>query len=193
MQNQMPQIVGEYQAGRYSVCVAVVTGMYVLMAAIALGYTDAIQWRWLPVAGAISYPLYLIHAGIGTNVIHILVRRTTLAPVWVLVGVTLALLPAAWAMHRWFERPLARLVRKMSLGGTVVEPKQGMEPRQEPGSDRTEGSDLPGGSEGPIQPDASSQSNKSNKSEPSEESERLELLVPGGSTPGRPPIQRSTP
>lgn len=37
---------------------------FALMAAVALGWLR-LDWKWLSVAGALTYPLYLIHQYIG--------------------------------------------------------------------------------------------------------------------------------
>ncbi|MEU9162110.1 acyltransferase [Streptomyces sp. NPDC048424] len=81
----------------------------VLMAAIALGALDGIRWRWLPHAGAITYPLYLIHMLAGLTFIHHF--RHQVAPVPLALGVTALMVLLAWLIHRFVERPLGRFLR----------------------------------------------------------------------------------
>ncbi|MFI8388424.1 acyltransferase family protein [Streptomyces sp. NPDC085540] len=82
---------------------------FALMAAIALGALDGVQWRWLPHAGALTYPLYLIHMMAGLTFIHLF--RHDVAPVPLVIGVIAAMLLLAWLVHRLVERPLGRLLR----------------------------------------------------------------------------------
>lgn len=87
-----------------------VTLSYLVVAAVALGFTARIQWRWLTVAGALTYPLYLLHEYIGWTAIRLLRNH---AQPWVVVGVvTLGMLLAAWLVHRLIERPLAPLLKR---------------------------------------------------------------------------------
>ncbi|MFF4388265.1 MULTISPECIES: acyltransferase family protein [unclassified Streptomyces] len=82
---------------------------FALMAAIALGALDGVRWRWLPHAGALTYPLYLIHMMAGLTFIHLF--RHDVAPVPLVIGVITAMLLLAWLVHRLVERPLGRLLR----------------------------------------------------------------------------------
>jgi len=87
----------------------VVTTFFAIMTVVALGWASRVQWRWLTTAGLLTYPFYLLHQHIGLTVIHgmqdVRPRYLTLAVV------ILALLGAAWLLHRFIERPLARLLR----------------------------------------------------------------------------------
>ncbi|WP_078972263.1 acyltransferase family protein [Streptomyces sp. WM6368] len=82
---------------------------FALMAAIALGALDGVRWRWLPHAGALTYPLYLVHMMAGLTLIHHF--RRDVPPVPLVIGVTAAMLLLAWLIHRLVERPLGRLLR----------------------------------------------------------------------------------
>ncbi|MFF4422744.1 acyltransferase family protein [Streptomyces sp. NPDC001549] len=88
---------------------------FALMAAIALGALDGVRWRWLPHAGALTYPLYLIHMMAGLTFIHHF--RRDVAPVPLVIGVTAAMLLLAWLIHRLVERPLGRRVRDRLRSG----------------------------------------------------------------------------
>ncbi|GGR13792.1 acyltransferase [Streptomyces netropsis] len=83
---------------------------FALMALIALGYCDRLQWRWLATAGALTYPLYLIHQYIGMTLTYWL-RHKVPAPLLVL-GIIALMLGAAWVLHRCVERPLGKWLRR---------------------------------------------------------------------------------
>ncbi|GAA1144907.1 acyltransferase [Kitasatospora gansuensis] len=88
---------------------------YLVMAAVSLGWLSRIGWRWLTVAGSLTYPLYLLHEGIGWTAIRLLHDRV---PKWTLVGlVTLGMLVAAYLVHRIVERPLSRLLKRGIVTG----------------------------------------------------------------------------
>ncbi|ARF57090.1 acyltransferase family protein [Streptomyces gilvosporeus] len=86
--------------------IAVVTLGFVLVAAVALGGLHRLNWRWLTVAGALTYPFYLVHEHLGWVVVRVLHRDLGL-PAYATLGLTVGLMLAlAWALHRWVERPL---------------------------------------------------------------------------------------
>ncbi|MEU4272062.1 acyltransferase [Streptomyces sp. NPDC026092] len=87
----------------------VITAGFLAIAAVALGYLNRIQWRWLKTAGAITYPLYIIHMAIGITLIHHF--RDRVAPVPLVVSVTAAMLVLAWLIHLCVERPLSKRLR----------------------------------------------------------------------------------
>ncbi|WP_431041487.1 acyltransferase family protein [Streptomyces sp. P1-3] len=84
--------------------------MFAIMAGVALGAFDRVRWRWLATAGALTYPLYLVHQYIGLTLIHWLQGRMP-APALVL-AVLAVMLVAAWVLHRCVERPLGRALRR---------------------------------------------------------------------------------
>lgn len=88
---------------------------FALMAVIALGALDGVRWRWLPHAGALTYPLYLIHMMAGLTLIHHF--RREVAPVPLVLGVTATMLALAWLIHRLVERPLGRRLRDVLRRG----------------------------------------------------------------------------
>ncbi|MGE7387020.1 acyltransferase family protein [Streptomyces sp. NPDC004126] len=85
---------------------AIVLIGFAVMAALALGTLDGIRWRWLRHAGAVTYPLYLIHMMVGLTVIHHF--RDRVAPVPLALATTAGMLVVAWVIHRFVERPLGR-------------------------------------------------------------------------------------
>ncbi|WP_324605123.1 acyltransferase [Streptomyces sp. NRRL S-87] len=95
-----------------AVIVAVVTAGFAAVALIAVGRTHRANWRWLTVAGALTYPFYLVHEHLGWAVIRVL-RRSLHLPAPAVFAATLALMLAlAWLLHRYVERPLTPRVRK---------------------------------------------------------------------------------
>ncbi|MCM1968011.1 acyltransferase [Streptomyces sp. G1] len=90
--------------------IALMTLGYLVMLALALGKLSWIRGKWLTVAGATTYPLYLLHEHIGWTGIRLL--RHDLSP-WALVAVmTVGMLVAAWLVHRFVERPLSAVLKR---------------------------------------------------------------------------------
>jgi hypothetical protein len=99
----------------YWVSAAIVTVFFVLLTLIALHKLTAIRGRWLVTAGALTYPLYLLHQQIGETVIRSLDHRV---PSWVLlVSVFALMLALSWLVQHYAERPLARRLRTVLIGG----------------------------------------------------------------------------
>ncbi|MFI9330528.1 acyltransferase family protein [Kitasatospora sp. NPDC052868] len=113
IQHNLPEVMAHEGHGiNWKICLTAVTAMYGLMALVALGRLDRVQWRWLPVAGAISYPLYLVHQSVGVRYIW---RWNETFGAWTtLLSVTAAMLLAAWLVHRLVERPATRLLRHLT-------------------------------------------------------------------------------
>ncbi|MFJ3586405.1 acyltransferase family protein [Streptomyces sp. NPDC090127] len=88
---------------------------FLAIAAVALGLLDSVRWGWLKTAGALTYPLYVIHMGIGITVIHAL--RDRVEPVPLVVSVTAAMLALAWLIHVFVERPLSKRLRSGMRSG----------------------------------------------------------------------------
>jgi len=89
--------------------VLVLTSFFIIMALVATHRLDGVRWRWLPVAGALTYPLYLIHQDIGFTSIAYLRHYVPAGALIVLVYA--AMLGLAWLIHRAVERPVAPLLR----------------------------------------------------------------------------------
>lgn len=86
-----------------------VLAAFALMAAIALGWFDKLQWRWLFTAGSLTYPLYLLHMYVGFTLIDLL--RDRVPALILLPGIVLLMLALSWLVHRFVERPLGRKLR----------------------------------------------------------------------------------
>jgi peptidoglycan/LPS O-acetylase OafA/YrhL len=90
---------------------------FVIMAGVALGWLRA-EWKWLSVAGAMTYPLYLVHEYIGWAILKSL---DGLGPDWIqLIGLVAFMLAVAYLIHRLFERPLAPRIK--AVVGAVLAP-----------------------------------------------------------------------
>jgi peptidoglycan/LPS O-acetylase OafA/YrhL len=93
----------------YWVSVTIVTAFFVLLTLIALGKLDAIRGQWLITAGALTYPLYLLHQQVGETLIRLLDGRI---PAWFVLVIALAtMLALAWLVQRFAERPMANRIR----------------------------------------------------------------------------------
>lgn len=91
--------------------VLVVTLGFVAVAAIALGWLNRVNWRWLTVAGALTYPFYLVHEHLGWVVIHGLHRGLGLASAVTFALTVASMLLLAWLLHRGVEKPLTPRLR----------------------------------------------------------------------------------
>ena len=84
----------------------------ILLAVLACthGPIARIQWGWLTFAGALTYPLYLVHGQLGYFVIDML--QDGLHSYVVLALATVASFVVANLIHRFVERPSARPLRR---------------------------------------------------------------------------------
>ncbi|MFC4144998.1 acyltransferase family protein [Micromonospora mangrovi] len=88
---------------------AVMTLFFLLMAAVATRRL-AVSWRWFTTAGALTYPLYLLHEFIGWTMIHHI--RRVLPPWATLLVVVAVLLVISWLVYRFVEKPLSGWLRR---------------------------------------------------------------------------------
>lgn len=92
--------------------ILIVTLGFVAVGAIALGLLNRINWGWLTVAGALTYPFYLVHEHLGWVVIEMLHRRLGLPSAVTFTLTVAAMLTLAWLLNRFAEKPLAPFLRK---------------------------------------------------------------------------------
>lgn len=109
-QNQLPGIMKQYESDgnrglTYTVACLVMTACYLLVLAAALGKLNWISWKWLTTAGALTYPLYLLHQEIGWVGISYL--RRSLPPGETLGAMIAIMLVVAYLVNRVVERPLS--------------------------------------------------------------------------------------
>jgi peptidoglycan/LPS O-acetylase OafA/YrhL len=98
------------------VVVAVIVASFAIMLLVALRVTASWARAWFATLGALTYPLYLIHAHIGFVVFerlgpHVNATLLTLATV-------AAMIAAAIALHQYVEKPLAPRLKRL-LGPRV--------------------------------------------------------------------------
>jgi peptidoglycan/LPS O-acetylase OafA/YrhL len=114
------------QNWRYAV--VLVTLFYLAVAATALGWLSWARWRWLTVAGVLTYPLYLLHQNLGLMFIR---QFSDAVPRWVLLpGAVVAALTLSWLAHRLIERPIAPLMKRL-LTRSLAEVRE-LDPRGGP-------------------------------------------------------------
>ncbi|WP_051731797.1 acyltransferase family protein [Kitasatospora phosalacinea] len=126
-QNRLHVTVGGYE---YEVhhslswpVMAVLSGAaFLVMLAVAMGAFNRVQWKWLTVAGALTYPVYLLHQEIGWAMIR-LARHQGIGHKTSLVLCLLFILALAWVVHRYGERPLSRLLQRLMDARSLSIPK----------------------------------------------------------------------
>ncbi|MFE1438041.1 acyltransferase family protein [Streptomyces sp. NPDC058739] len=93
------------------VIIAIVTFGFVAVLAVALGRLRRADWRWLTVAGALTYPFYLVHEHLGWVAVETFHRHLGL-PSYATLAATLAcMLFLAWLFNRFVERRATPLLR----------------------------------------------------------------------------------
>lgn len=106
--------------------------------AATLTPVSRVDWRWLTVLGALTYPLYLIHQVPGWVLLH---RLGPVLPAYVAVAVViLVMLGFAYLVHRFVEKPLGpRLRRAVERDlGRVLEQEQSLVRHEASGQTRAD-------------------------------------------------------
>ncbi|AZM55074.1 acyltransferase [Streptomyces sp. WAC 01529] len=93
------------------VIIAVVTAGFAAVLLIALGHLEWMNWRWLTVAGALTYPFYLVHEHLGWVFVRALHQGLGLPSYATLVLTVAAMLALAWLLNRYVEGWLTPLIR----------------------------------------------------------------------------------
>lgn len=109
-QLELGERVGHEGVSSWRGAVVIFTAFMLFMVAIALGYTDRIQWKWLVTAGCLTYPLYLVHYVAGTVLISRL--HDTMDPRLLVASLIAGFMVLSWLVHRLVERPAARALKK---------------------------------------------------------------------------------
>ncbi|GAB1691975.1 acyltransferase family protein [Krasilnikovia sp. M28-CT-15] len=91
----------------------ILAGCFVLIAAVGTGVLDRVRAGWLTVAGALTYPLYLVHAEIGWVIIR--AAKDSVPPAALIALLAAGMGVLAWLVHRLVERPFTPLVRRTLL------------------------------------------------------------------------------
>ncbi|MFR9796305.1 acyltransferase family protein [Streptomyces sp. MS06] len=93
--------------------ILVVTLAFLAVAAIGLGWLDWANWRWLTVAGALTYPFYLVHEHLGWVVIEGLHRGLGVPSYATFVLTAASMLLLAWLLNRFVERRFTPRLRSV--------------------------------------------------------------------------------
>jgi len=110
--------IGEHAWTGWLPAALAVTGFFALMSLIATGFGSRVRWPWLVTAGALTYPLYLLHQTLGVTVISGL-RGHVPAGV-LLIALVAVLLGLAWLVHRYVERPVAAWLKRAATSSLVA-------------------------------------------------------------------------
>lgn len=108
----------------------IVAGLFAAVAVLSLTPLRKVQWRFLAVLGALTYPLYLLHQVWGwwliDHLVPILGKNVTLAVVIATV------LSAAYLVQRFVEQPLAKpLAASTTRGLDLVGVRLGLKSKPE--------------------------------------------------------------
>ncbi|WP_031083669.1 acyltransferase family protein [Streptomyces sp. NRRL WC-3549] len=115
-----PGMDGDFARSPY-VIQAIVTLAFVAVAAVALGWLSWANWRWLTVAGTLTYPFYLVHEHLGWFAIRVMNRALHLPPPVTLAASVGCMLVLAHLLHRLVEKPFGlRLKRAMAAQAAAV-------------------------------------------------------------------------
>jgi peptidoglycan/LPS O-acetylase OafA/YrhL len=122
--DSIPKATGEVANGTVAAVLAI--ACFAVVALVTVTPLARLRWRWLTVAGVLTYPLYLVHEAVGWFLMaHVDLDR------WVELALAIAAsLAVAAALHYGIERPLAPRVRRAVLA-SLQEPVE--EPRGIPG------------------------------------------------------------
>jgi peptidoglycan/LPS O-acetylase OafA/YrhL len=112
-----------------SVAAIVVTLAIAAVYLCSVGPLSRLSWRWMTLAGALTYPLYLVHGQLGFFLIDTLHER--LSPYLVLAVAAVTSLVVAWLIHRLVEIPFGPRLRQAienSLRSAFATPRQAVSP-----------------------------------------------------------------
>jgi peptidoglycan/LPS O-acetylase OafA/YrhL len=123
-----------WQGVHETVIPAVVTGIYVIMALVALHRLSWLSWRGFTFLGALTYPLYLVHEMVARAIVkaffpHPILDRLTILPV-----ITVSALVTAYLVYKLVEGPLQRLMRPRLLAAVAQIQRNGAAPPSPPTS-----------------------------------------------------------
>ncbi|MFI6675912.1 hypothetical protein [Kribbella sp. NPDC050470] len=96
------------------VVVAVIVVVFAVMLAIATRLTQHLGRPWFAVLGALTYPLYLIHAHLGFIIFERLGDQVN--HVLLVAATMILMIAAAAALHYCVERPLAPRLKSLLAG-----------------------------------------------------------------------------
>ncbi len=81
-----------------------------------------LRWRPIQVIGLISYPLYLLHEGIGIVVSEKILKWTnhSIPVIWVLIMVLVIIILLSYFVFVFFEKPVTRALKGKLLGNKIT-------------------------------------------------------------------------
>ncbi|MFF9111737.1 acyltransferase family protein [Streptomyces sp. NPDC014805] len=93
--------------------ILIVTLGFLAVAAIGLGWLNWANWRWLTVAGALTYPFYLVHEHLGWPVIQALHRGLGIPSAGTFLLTVTIMLGLAWLMNKLVEERFTPKLRAL--------------------------------------------------------------------------------
>lgn len=106
----------------------IIVGIFGLVALLSLSPLRNIQWKFLAMAGALTYPVYLLHQVWGWWLIDKLQPVVSASPAGkyvVLAMVICLVVGAAYLVHRFIEQPLAKPMARDITSGLDYVTQQG--------------------------------------------------------------------
>ena len=93
-----------------TVVMLLIAGFTAVILLVTLTPVADLEWKWLTAAGALTYPLYLLHDAIGLWLISLF--PTSWSPWAVLSVVVFSMLVAAYLVNRFVEKPIGPRLRR---------------------------------------------------------------------------------
>ncbi|ATL83510.1 acyltransferase [Streptomyces malaysiensis subsp. malaysiensis] len=92
--------------------IAVVAFGYAAVTLIALGKLNWADWRWLTVAGALTYPFYLVHEHLGWVAVWAFHQKLGIPSYGTFALTVLVMLGLAWVLYRYVEQRLTPMIKR---------------------------------------------------------------------------------
>ncbi|MCB5179107.1 acyltransferase family protein [Streptomyces antimicrobicus] len=126
-QNRLHVTVGGYEYEvhhtlSWPVMAFISAAAFLVMLAVSMGAFNWVRWKWLTVAGALTYPVYLLHQELGWAMIR-WGRDHGIAPFPLLAICLTVILLLSWLVHRFVERPLSGVLKRLLDGARLTVPK----------------------------------------------------------------------
>ncbi|WPB92676.1 acyltransferase family protein [Streptomyces malaysiensis] len=92
--------------------IAVVAFGYAAVTLIALSKLNWANWRWLTVAGALTYPFYLVHEHLGWVAVWAFHQKLGIPSYGTFALTVLVMLGLAWVLYRYVEQRLTPMIKR---------------------------------------------------------------------------------
>ncbi|OPF84770.1 acyltransferase [Streptomyces antioxidans] len=92
--------------------IAVVAFGYAAVTLIAMGKLNWANWRWLTVAGALTYPFYLVHEHLGWVAVWALHQELGIPSHGTFALTVLVMLGLAWVLYRCVEQRFTPVIKR---------------------------------------------------------------------------------